>query len=139
MNRNLPKLAFAVALAMLGAGGAAARTVYECSIEERGTNHGALPTIVVVAVDPGVEDVLVSDPMIQHVHGQPISVTPRANNESRLTLRWKLTLEATDQSEWILTYDFSILKSNLSAKITAMPHGYDNTFSSQGSCTAKQD
>lgn len=121
-------------LAMSLASAAMARTIYECEIEDRGPNRGWLPTIVVVAQDPGSETVLVSDPMIEYVHGGPIEVAPKADNDARLSLKWKLMLPASDQDEIQLTFDFTILKADKRAKITAMPHGYDNTFYSQGTC-----
>jgi hypothetical protein len=128
----------AVFLVATLASAATARTIYECSIEERGTNHGWLPTIVVVALDPGKDTVLVSDPMIEYATGGPIEVTPKANTDARLSLKWKLTLPATDKDELQLTFDFTILKAENRAKITAMAHGYDNNFYSQGTCKLKK-
>lgn len=116
------------------ASAASARTIYECQIEDRGTNRGWLPAVVIVSVDPGSETVTVADPMIEYVHGGPIDLEPRANNDARLSVSWKLTLPATDQDEVTVSYDFTILKTSNSARIKGSPRGYDNAWVSEGSC-----
>lgn len=127
-------LALSAVLTMSLASAALSRTVYECTFEDRGTNRGWLPTIVIVAAEPGAETVTVADPFIEHVHGGPIEVAPTTDNDAQLSLKWKLTLPATDQDELQLTFSFSVKKADKRAKISATPHGYDNTFSSQGTC-----
>jgi hypothetical protein len=123
---------FCVGLSVASA--STARTIYECQIEQRGPNRGWLPEVVVVAYEPGADEVQVSDPMIQYVHGKPIAVKVKKDSDARLSLSWKLVLPSTSQDELRLTFDFSILKAERRARIKATPHGYDNTFDSQGTC-----
>ena len=75
-------LAALVTMALASAGHA--RTIYECTFEDRGPNRNWLPTIVYVAHDPGSEEVQVSDPIIESVSGGPISVKPRTDNDCLL-------------------------------------------------------
>lgn len=144
LDQELRKTAFrtafaaATALTALTASAAFARTVYECTLEKRAGNHGWLPAIVVVAIDPGSETVIVADPMIEYVHGGPIDVVPKTNTEKRLSLKWKLTLPAADKDEVTVTYDFTILKAGNTAKISGLPHGYDNWMSTDGTCKVKK-
>lgn len=123
----------AVGIAAL-ASAASARTIYECELEERGTNRGWLPAVVIVSIDPGSETVTVADPMIEHVHGGPIEVEPKANNDIRISLSWKLALPASDQDEVTVTYDFTIQKASKRARIRGTPRGYDNFWVSEGPC-----
>lgn len=121
---------FAISLATA----ASARTIYECQIEDRGTNRGWLPSVVIVSVDPGSETVTVADPMIEYIHDGPIDIKPTTKNDARISLSWKLALPATDQNEVTVSYNFTILKANKRARIKGSPHGYDNTWSSEGPC-----
>lgn len=140
MRLNILKSALAgsAVLSVSLASAALSRTIYECQIEDRGTNQGWLPNIVVVAYEPGAETVTVSDPYIEFASGGPIEVKPTTDNDAQLSLKWKITLPAANQDDLNLTYSFTILKADNRAKISALPHGYDNTFTSKGTCKVKK-
>lgn len=129
-------LAGLVTMALASAG--QARTIYECTFEDRGPNRNWLPTIVYVAYDPGSEEVQVSDPIIESVSGGPISVKPRTDNDARLSLRWTLMLESTAQNDFQWTYDFTVYKADNKAKITGTPRGYSDTLYAPGTCKVKK-
>ncbi len=115
-----------------------ARTIYECTFEDRGPNRGWLPTVVYVAYDPDAEEVQVSDPMIQDINGGPLSVKPKTDNDVRLSLSWKLMLESTSQNEYEWTYEFTVYKADNKAKITGIPRGYSDTLYAPGTCRVKK-
>jgi hypothetical protein len=129
-------LAFCIGLSLASA--STARTVYECKIKEQGVNRGWLPEVVVVAYETGAETAQVSDPFIQYVHGAPIDVKVKTDNAARLSLSWRLTLSSTQLDEVQLTFNFSVFKNDLRAKINAVPNGYDNAFNSSGTCKVQQ-
>jgi hypothetical protein len=112
----------------------AARTIYECKIKEQGVNRGWLPEVVVVAYEPGADTVQVNDPMIQYVHGSPIEVKVKTDNDARLSVSWKLTLPSSRLDEFQFTFDFSIFKADRRAKIKATPNGGYYVLNSTGTC-----
>ena len=72
--RNCAALAMTLCVGLSFASASTARTISQCQFEQRGPNRGWLPEVVVVAYEPGADEVQVSDPMIQYVHGKPIAV-----------------------------------------------------------------
>lgn len=132
-------MVIAAGLAATLAPAASARVIYDCTLEGLSNNHGWVPTEVVVAYEPGAEEVQVADPMIQDVHGGPISVVPTRDSEGVLSLSWKLVLEATNGNELPVRYNFTINKADNKAKIRAEPLGYDNYWASRGRCKVSKD
>ena len=113
---------------------ASARTIYDCTFETLAINMGWVPTSVAVADDAGTEAVQVVDPMINDVHGEPISVTPTTNSEGVLSLSWKLVLDDIRGDGVPVRYDLTIYKSDNRAKIRAEPLGFGNDWASRGTC-----
>ena len=114
--------------------GASARTIYDCSFEELAINMGWVPTRVIVSYEPGSEEAEVNDGFIQHYVGGPITVKVSKDTDGILSLNWKLTPESNYGDEVQVRYDFTVYKADNRAKVRATPLGYDNNWSTRGTC-----
>lgn len=113
---------------------AAAQTIYDCSFEELANNMGWVPTRVILSHEPGAAEAEVNDGFIQEYNGGPMTVKVTKETDGILSLSWKLTPESIRGNEVQVRYDFTIYKVDNRAKIRATPLGYDNNWSSHGSC-----
>lgn len=111
-----------------------ARDVYECSFPVIANNMGYLPDTVVLARDPGRDEVTLVDPYIQAMKGGPIEVPIADETDAKLAVSWPLMLKSRTNDYVKMQYRISIQKSSLAASLTGRPQGFSNNFTAQGKC-----
>jgi hypothetical protein len=117
---------------------AAAQDVLECRFPTIGNNMGYLPDTVVLAYEPGNENVTVADPFIQSVKGGPIDLKIAEESAAKLSISWPLMLQSRTNTYIKMQYRISIQKRSLAASLTGRPQGFSNTFTAQGTCKRLQ-
>ncbi len=127
----------ALVLALPHAGAAIAKTsleIYECSFAKRTSNKGWVPLIVVLARAPGADSATINDPIMQHFTGGPMDVRVHEETDARVVYRWRVPVKTQTGQSAPIDYRLSSRKDGLTAKITGLPSGYDDSFSSDGTC-----
>jgi hypothetical protein len=111
------------------AGFASAQTTYyHCVFPER----QAIPNELFLEHDDG--KVLVMDPYIHAFVGHPVQGEVVEQTAKRIVFAW--TFAATDKrgNSSDLAYRLSLTQGGRAAQISAIPKGYDNTWSASGEC-----
>ncbi|WP_156317751.1 hypothetical protein [Cypionkella psychrotolerans] len=130
---------FALSLAMiLGACAAYAKPViYDCK-PEAGRSDTVLQPEYLISYDKATGEVLINDPIIMGTSGKPIKGKLQSDSDVRSVFDWQLkTLKGTSGSaSW--QYRAKVFKADGRLTLTVTPVGYDNHFSSEGSCSVQK-
>lgn len=130
----------ATAAAMLVAGTAeAASTRYQCDFAVGNRRDGNwVPAVLVVNHEEGADTALVYDPIIKHVHGKPIEGRLGETSRVRTSFTWSLSLRDSEKTPVTMNYTFIHYNNGQRARVTVVPAGFDNRFSSEGTCVVKR-
>jgi len=109
-------------------------TQYECRFEqERKRGGGWIPEMLVLTHDDQSGEIVVFDPIIQYFVGAPIPARMTDESSARVTFRWEVATQNRGQAARMI-YDFTHYTDGRGAKMKALPGGYDNAWSGDGSC-----
>jgi hypothetical protein len=116
---------------------ALAKTVtYNCATDAR--DGIVVPQQVMFAHNEDTGELLVIDPIIQHVIGKPIPGTITDNNDKRITFTWQmLELKNNKGQRMGLRYNATYMRATGVFSLTAKPLNYSNDFRARGTCTLK--
>lgn len=137
--RHLSRLSlFASAIFAVFATAAQAVT-YECEITRK--NHGYVPEILFIVHKGSAKSATVLDPIIDYFNdGKPVSGTVSANNDKRLTVKWKLKDLTTPGGQFVAGFNYTAtyLKKTGKLSVSAKPLGYLDNMRGFGTCKLKK-
>jgi hypothetical protein len=109
---------------------------FVCDIVPSGKVPEAFPEIVGVAVGSEDEGAFVVDPIINYYYGGPIQAEVRADNPSRLSIKWSVKVKNDETGVTVITllYDLLILKADLTARLRLKGRGDSLEFLATGTC-----
>ncbi|SFE80704.1 hypothetical protein [Roseivivax sediminis] len=122
----------ALPLLLLAAPAAATETLV-CALSQHG-NGNWIPEILFVGYEDGADTAVVSDPVILHFNGRPMTANIAADNARRITFAWKLTASDGRHRISAFIYRATYLKGSGRMTISATPAGFSNRFTGQGTC-----
>ncbi len=110
---------------------------YRCVVADtRGAGNWIAPEILVTH-DPETGKVTVKDAMTEAFPSSNNHFAKViANNNRRLTFGWNVGVSNATQGA-NMKYRLTIQKDDLSARVTAIPEGYSNTFQSAAQCARR--
>jgi hypothetical protein len=124
------------AILMLGTTGAmAAETLYDCRFKIGSARDGnAVPEVLVIQHETGSSTALIFDPIIKHFIGKPIAGKFSTETKARVQFDWEVRVNNSAGQDFQMFYTFVYYKDGRPAKVVAVPGGYDNRFSGEGTC-----
>ncbi|MFN3970541.1 MAG: hypothetical protein ACK4GO_08705 [Gemmobacter sp.] len=136
------RLAMAAVGAVAAMGPVAARAAfvqYDCRFVVGGQRDGYwVPSQMVLRHDTASGSVTVFDPIIKHFAGNPIPARLSEETRARSTYVWSVNTRTSANQSATMDYSFSYFRNGRPATVRAIPRGYDNEFSGDGTCTVKQ-
>jgi hypothetical protein len=125
------------ALAAVLSGGAEARR-FDCRFNSGAARTGGwISEVVVLDHRPGAATALVNDAVINAFVGVPIEAKVAADTRARSTFAWEVQTETSSGAgaqRAVMLYRLNYYKDGRPATISAQPRGYDNSFTSDGTC-----
>jgi hypothetical protein len=127
-------------LALVLAGAAEAKsTRYQCDFAVGNRRDGNwVPPVLVVNHDDGAPTALIYDPIIQNTFGKPIEGQLGDTSKVRTSFTWSLSMRDSENTPVTMNYTFIYYNNGRPAKVTVVPAGFDNRFSSEGTCVLKR-
>ena len=134
MRMRVEGFSIVAALVLAASAASAKPVIYDCK-PVIGRSNSVIQPEYVISYDKASGEVLVSDPIIMGTFGKPIKATVQSESDVRTVFDWKLkTVKGTSGSaSW--EYRARVFKADGRLSLTVTPVGYDNQFSSEGSCT----
>jgi hypothetical protein len=112
----------------------AAITQYECTFRQEGNRGGGwIPEVVFVTENDQNGEIIVYDPVIDHFVGSPIPARRTDVTDVRRTFRWEVKFQNKGQSGRMI-YALTYRTNGVAASMKALPGGFDNSWSGDGSC-----
>lgn len=135
--RDIIRLAM-VTLSLAGSA-EAATTRYQCDFAVGNRRDGNwVPAVLVVNHEDGAPTALIYDPIIKAAVGKPIEGRLSDTSRVRTAFTWSLDLRDSRKTPVTMTYTFIHYNNGQPAKMTVVPSGFDNRFSSEGTCVLKR-
>ncbi|SOB99646.1 hypothetical protein SAMN05877809_102480 [Rhodobacter sp. JA431] len=105
-----------------------------CTMTQRPRGNWIQPEIFVVVDKSG--KTVAYDPVIAHVHGQPVTARITVDNARRTTYAWTVKGARDSGSQYApyLDYKLTIVKATNRASLSMIPRGFSNTFRGEGAC-----
>ncbi|UMA66374.1 hypothetical protein LVO79_07995 [Roseivivax marinus] len=143
MRRTRPsalrRTLIAAAMILGLAGPAAAADTYVCQLSQHGGGNWIPEVLFIGRDDPSAPQAVVSDPVVLYFNKGPVAARVAADNASRVTFVWELTVEAGARSYVSrFIYRATYLKGSGRMQISATPAGYSNRFTGSGTCRYEQ-
>lgn len=113
---------------------ALATQAYECEFQEKASNKGWIPGIVVIAWESSPQEAFANDPIIDHYMGGPVAAKLATDNTRRTTWSWEVKASSKTNQSTRMLYRVTVMKADMSASISATPQGFDGNFQSAGRC-----
>lgn len=114
-------------------------TRYQCEFEVGNRRDGNwVPAVLVVNHEDGAATALVYDPIIKETFGKPIEGQLGETSKVRTAFTWSLDLRDRKKTPVTMNYTFIYYNNGQPAKVTAVPAGFDNRFSGEGTCIVKR-
>jgi hypothetical protein len=127
----------ACAIAMTLASAAdAAPVIYTCAVKVSNTNQW-VPSQLVIQHDADTGRVIVNDPILMAVAGQPAEGKVDIDNDKRVTFLWELPKVRNRAGQYTprFLYRATYLKATGVVSVSAQPAGYPNNFEGRGTCS----
>jgi hypothetical protein len=112
----------------------AAPVVYDCTFDEKKTRGGWIPPEVYVVYDAETGLVEVFDAYIKHFVGAPVKGKVTAETAQRIGFKWIVPTKDARSQHTEMQYRLTYYKDGRPAQMSALPGGYDNSFSGVGAC-----
>jgi hypothetical protein len=106
---------------------------YNCKTTGGEVDSWIAPETLVVH-EPGAQDAIVNDGIIQRFLETPVTAKVNTDNSKRTTFSWKVKMRNKGGQYTTMLYRLTIMKSDLSASFVAVPQGYSNNFTARGKC-----
>jgi hypothetical protein len=119
---------------ILAAPSNAATTLYECRFS--GVSDGWMPEQLVLA-DDGDGRVKVSDTIIETYAGGPVEAKVADCTKVRTTYSWSVRVKDVRNNTFKMAYRLSIFSNGQPAQLSAQPLGFDNRYTTSGTCTSR--
>jgi hypothetical protein len=116
---------------------AAAFTQYDCTFPPGGARHGNwVPAQLVLRHDGRTGQIVVFDPIIRHFHGAPLPARAAEATAARVSYLWTVELRGLPGRAGSATMDYrlSYFRNGRPARMTAVPRGFDSSFTGEGAC-----
>ena len=127
------------ALAMLAGAAEAKATRYQCEFDVGNRRDGNwVPPVLVVNHEDGAPTALIYDPIIKETFGKPIEGRLGDTSKVRTSFTWSLQLRDSRKTPVRMDYTFIYYNNGQPAKVRAVPAGFDNNFSGEGTCEVKR-
>jgi hypothetical protein len=109
-------------------------TQYECTFQyEQSRGGGWVPEVVFVTENDQSGEIIVFDPVIKHFVGEPIAARKTDVTDTRQTYRWEVKFQNKGQSGRMI-YSLTYRSNGRAASMKALPGGFDNSWTGDGSC-----
>lgn len=129
----------AVAFLLMAGAVEAATTRYQCDFAVGNRRDGNwVPAVLVVNHEDGAQTALIYDPIIKEAVGKPIEGRLGETTAVRTAFTWSLDLRDIRKTPVTMTYTFIYYTNGRPARMTVVPSGFDNRFSSEGTCVVKR-
>lgn len=117
-----------------GAAVAAEEGAITCQLDGPGAKGWVPPIVAVIVNDKG--EVTVSDPIILHFHGVPVSGRIAVENARRITYAWTLEGARDNRRQFApkMDYRLTVQKPSNDATMSITPRNYGNTMRGEGRC-----
>jgi hypothetical protein len=114
----------------------AAPVTYTCALDVARANNW-IPTQLVIQHDAETGRVIVNDPIIVAMVGQPLEGKVDIDNAKRITFLWELPKVKNRSGQFTprFLYRATYLKATTVVSVSAQPAGYPNSFEARGNCT----
>lgn len=132
MSKFLKAVPLTMGAALFFAGAAQADMAFECKFPQNLSNGPWIAENLVVAEQEGM--VAVYDNVIHHFHGEPLEARLDTDNDARTTFVWEVKAKDKANQYARIKYRMTIMKSDRTANITAVPQGYADVFTATGRC-----
>jgi hypothetical protein len=119
----------------------AASTIYDCKFATGTARDGNwIPTVLVLRHDTATGKVVVFDPIIKHFIGNPIDARLSEETSQRRTFTWVVDARNTpsERQSARMAYWLNYYVNGRPARMIAKPSGYDNEWTGDGTCVARQ-
>lgn len=117
----------------LGMVNAASAVTFDCAFKD-GSDGGAVPPRIILAVDETKDAASAFDGYIKEVHGVPIPVKYVKESETRHRFDWTLKGLKGGNRTYVISYTVRVNPKSLSATLSGRLHGFDNQIKGYGKC-----
>lgn len=111
-----------------------AEQAYECTFRQIPANGGWLAENVIFSYAPEKTSIVVYDGIIHEYVGHPIDAKISNDTTNRLTMSWTVKASSASNQKTTMIYRLTMAKADMKAMLTAIPQGYEGTYSAQGTC-----
>ncbi len=128
-----------LAAALLSPAAAFAQTVtYNCALTVP-RNQNWVAQQIVIGHDTATDAVVINDPIIDNLIGQPVQGKVAVDNDKRITFAWELPEIRNSSGQYTprFIYRATYIKATGKVSVLAKPLNYQNNFSARGNCTVK--
>jgi hypothetical protein len=116
-------------------------TTYDCRFTTGSVRDlNWIPSVLMLRHDRATDKIVVFDPIIKHFVGTPVSARLVDETARRITFGWSVDIRRLPGAAGAadMTYRLSYYRSGRPARMTAVPSGFDNDFSGDGTCTLRK-
>ncbi|PTX45587.1 hypothetical protein IQ03_04495 [Gemmobacter caeni] len=139
--RKIFGIAAAVALISGFAGGAHAAdpvTVY-CTTGKQ-TKGSPIPPDMIIQMVPGTGVAVVADGLTQKVTGGSVSAKVTQDDDRQATFKWEVRgAKGRNARNASLAFTGTLIKATNEIRLSVIPRGFDNRFTSRGQCEVRAD
>jgi hypothetical protein len=124
-----------LAAATLSTAAIAAPVTYTCALDVPRADNW-VPSQLVIQHDADTGRVIVNDPIISSLIGQPVEGKVDIDNAKRVTFLWEIPEVKNRASQYTprFLYRATYLKTTGVVSVAAKPTGYPNSFEARGTC-----
>jgi hypothetical protein len=133
MLRFIPAAVLAISSSLPLVALAAPQTLF-CTMSDVGANGGWIPPEIALAFDTATGEAAVTDGLILHFHGSPLTAKIASDNAAQTVLTWTLRGQDGSHNSSTMSFRATITKADNSIFLTMRPLNYDNSFRSRGTC-----
>ncbi|KAG1648072.1 hypothetical protein GQR58_030106 [Nymphon striatum] len=132
--RRFIRICFAVLSVGVATSAYAEQTLINCT--KTSGRSGWVPKEFTFAREGTSKTITVSDPLILHVIGAPVSGKVQRENRGKLVLNWNVkgVRDSRGSTTTAMVFRAVINTSNMTYKVVASPLGFSETFTGKGKC-----
>jgi hypothetical protein len=125
-----------LAIAALSGAAMAAPLTYTCALDVARANNW-VPSQLVIQHDADTGRVIVNDPIIIAMVGQPVEGKVDIDNAKRVTFLWELPKVKNRSGQFTprFLYRATFIRATEAVSVLAKPAGFPNSFEGRGKCT----